>query len=351
MLAADFVYFPLQFRRPAGTSRGILNSKESWFLTVWNIGNPGVIGVGECSLIPGLSPDPQHLVEKELVALTQNFDQADEWLHSRGSVFPALAFALETALADLENGGRRKLFDNAFVDGLAGISINGLVWMGDPSFMKSQIIEKIDAGFDTIKIKVGALQFHEELSLLAYLRKEFDHRSISLRLDANGAFSAANAIEKLKQLSDFNIHSIEQPIKAGQPELMAWLCEKSPIAIALDEELIGIAASDDRKNLLQSIRPHYIILKPSLLGGLNASNAWIQLAEELKIGWWATSALESNIGLNAISQWAASHKPKVPQGLGTGQLYLNNLPSPLEIKNAALWYNHKISWNLKDIGL
>lgn len=351
MLAADFVYYPLQFRRPAGTSRGVLNSKESWFLRVWNTNNPQLIGVGECSLIPGLSPDPQHHIEQELTELTKNINRHEEWVQSRSHHFPAIDFALETALLDLENEGRRILLRTEFVIGLSGISINGLVWMGDPAYMKEQVREKIEAGFSTIKIKVGALDFHEEIALLTHVRKEFDERSISIRLDANGAFLAEDALEKLQRLSSFKIHSIEQPVKPGQTELMAQLCAISPIPVALDEELIGITDEPKRKKLLMDIQPSYIILKPSLLGGLKAGDEWIHLANEMKIGWWATSALESNIGLNAISQWTAEKHVAVPQGLGTGQLYLNNLPSPLEIRNGMLWYSPTASWDLKSIGI
>ena len=218
--------------------------------------------------------------------------------------------------------------------------------MGDATFMKSQIRTKLDDGFDCIKIKIGALNFETELELIQSIRREFDANTIEIRVDANGAYSPNEALEKLKRLSDLDLHSIEQPIKQGQYNEMAQLCESSPLAIALDEELIGVHDVTKRKTLLETIKPEYIILKPTLIGGFSASQTWIDLAEKHNMGWWITSALESNIGLNAIAQWTYNLNVNRPQGLGTGMLFSNNFLSPLQINNGNLQYNPKIKWNL-----
>ncbi|MBS4061978.1 MAG: o-succinylbenzoate synthase [Bacteroidetes bacterium] len=349
MLQARHIPYKLIFRQAAGTSRGVLTEKYSWILILHNSENPDIFGLGECSLISGLSPDPITGYEPELNNLCQNIQDHEKWSAQRGKTFPSIRFGLETALLDLKNGGHRTLFLNKFSTGETGIPINGLVWMGRPEFMKKQIIEKIEAGFNCIKIKVGAINFDEEISLLAFIRKQFSAAEIIIRLDANGAFGPSDVIEKLKQLSDFNIHSIEQPVKQGQNELMARVCSESAIAVALDEELIGVAGTVNKTKLLQEIKPHYIILKPSLLGGMAESDEWIEIAEKHQIGWWNTSALESNIGLNAIAQWTAEKSPELPQGLGTGQLYTNNIMSPLTISNGNLYYDHTKPWELKHL--
>jgi o-succinylbenzoate synthase len=263
--------------------------------------------------------------------------------------FPSIEFGLETALLDLENHGKRKIFPGTFYEGKEGIPINGLVWMGDRPFMEKQLGEKIAAGFRCIKLKIGSLDFETELAILADIRKNKTPQELEIRLDANGAFSNDEAMEKLEKLAVFGIHSIEQPIKQGQWTRMAALCENSPIPIALDEELIGIRNPVDKAEMIKTIRPAYIILKPGLLGGFSKAQAWINAAGEQQVNWWVTSALESNIGLNAIAQWTSSLKPTMPQGLGTGQLFENNIASPLVIEDAMLWYRQPGDWDLTPI--
>lgn len=343
MLKANFLYHLLIFKRPSGTSRGILKTKNSWFVFIRDTRDEQKYGLGEVSTIPGLSIDPPEKLEAELQKLCKNISNAKAWIEERGQQFPAIRFGLETALLDLNSPKNYIHGDTLFTQGKSGIPINGLIWMGSPEFMQSQIQEKIQEGFNCIKLKIGAIDFEQELALIAGIRAKFDATQIELRLDANGAFAPKEALEKLKRFSDFDIHSIEQPIIAGQPQEMALLCEKSPIPIALDEELIGVQPASIAA-LLSEIKPQYVILKPSLLGGLEASDNVIYEAEKLGIKWWATSALESNIGLNAIAQWVFKKQNPLPQGLGTGQLYTNNIQSPLEIKNAALFYNPALQW-------
>jgi o-succinylbenzoate synthase len=346
MMSMRTFHFPLHFKRPAGTSRGVLRHKDSWFIILEKDGKKGI---GECSLIPGLSPDNRETYERELDWLCIHTNSYTNWMETKGPLFPSIKFGMETALADLGAGGKNIFGETAFTCGTKGIAINGLIWMGSPEFMRQQIREKLDAGFNCIKIKIGAIDFEEELDLLKMIRQQFNANAIEIRLDANGAFAAEEALEKLKRLSAFNIHSIEQPIQAGQWEKMAGLCEKSLIPIALDEELIGATSIMEQQKMLEIIKPAYIILKPSLLGGLSASEQWTKLAESKGIGWWATSALESNIGLNAIAQWAYKTGNSLPQGLGTGQLYTNNINSPLEIRQGELFYNPALSWDFNSL--
>jgi len=255
---------------------------------------------------------------------------------------------METAFLDLKAKGSKKLFKSKFTSGESGIQINGLVWMGNKDFMQKQIREKITAGYHCIKLKVGAIDFETEIEILSGIRQQFSPADIELRLDANGAFSPNDALERLEKLSRFDIHSIEQPIRQGQYDAMAEVCRKSPIPIVLDEELIGLKSAD-KESVLERIKPAYIILKPSLLGGFAESEEWIRLAEKLNVGWWITSALEANVGLNAIAQWTSILNSTMPQGLGTGQLYHNNIPSPLEIRNAKLYYDTANDWELSSI--
>lgn len=347
MLKAHIIHHPLIFRRPAGTSRGVLHARDTWFLVIYDTTQPEVKGIGECGLIPGLSPDDPCEVEEELSWLCHHINQHQEWSQQKGSQFPAIHFALETALADLAAGGQRVFEPGGFTQGTHGISINGLVWMGDPEFMQQQIAEKLDAGFTCIKVKIGAIDFEQELKLIRMIRSRFDAGAIEIRLDANGAFTAAQALEVLHRLAPFHIHSVEQPIRQGQWEEMGRLSAQAPVDIALDEELIGIDDKTTRQQMLQVIRPRYIILKPSLLGGLKEASRWAHLATSMNIGWWATSALESNIGLNAIAQWAYATAPDMVQGLGTGQLFVNNIPSPLQISNGRLFHHPHQPWDLK----
>lgn len=339
-LTATYKKHTLIFKRPAGTSRGILTSKDIWIITVADKNNPEKKGTGECSPLKGLSIDDRQDYELKLNEVCRNIDNADYFLDKGLTDFPSIAFGLEMALKDIETGGESVLFPSEFTKGSDSIKINGLVWMGEFDFMKNQIIEKINAGFSCIKLKIGAIDFEKEIELIRTIRKEFSAGDIEIRVDANGAFSPETALEKLKVLSGFDLHSIEQPIKQGQWEEMANLCELTPLPVALDEELIGINGFEEKKRLIETIKPQYIILKPSLTGGFKASKEWIDLAEGNKAGWWITSALESNIGLNAIAQWTYTLGNKMPQGLGTGKLFVNNFDSPLFIESGCLWFRH-----------
>lgn len=348
-LQAKFKKHTFQFIRPGGTSRGILDFKDSWYLMIWNTEEPGLLGIGECSIIPGLSIDDRSDFEEKLADVVADINSFPYWLEEGLLAFPAIRFGLETALLDLSMQSDRIFFPSEFTAGLEGIDINGLVWMGSYHYMRKQIIEKIEQGFRCIKLKIGAIDFDDELKLLNMIRQEFNSKELELRVDANGAFTVDEALEKLKRLSDFFIHSIEQPIKQNQTEQMAELCSMSPLAIALDEELIGETDKHNIRTMLQTIHPEYIILKPGLLGGFKQSEIFIKEAEKLGIKWWVTSALEGNIGLNAIAQWTYTLKNPMPQGLGTGKLFSNNIPSPLIIDQAKLYYKPTINWNLNYI--
>lgn len=342
-MTARYINYQLRFKLPAGTSRGVLHNKPSAFLI---LEENGEFGIGECSIIPDLSIDPLDIYDEKLLEICKLINTGTDIEQINLSAFPSIAFGLETALIDLKTGGKRLFFNSEFSRGEAGIPINGLVWMGDKHFMQKQIREKIANGYHCIKLKVGALDFETEKEIIKSIRSQFSVDDIEIRLDANGGFDPADALWKLEQLSRFGIHSLEQPIKTNQWNEMADICRKSPIPIVLDEELIGKQPNEE---LLTTIRPAYIILKPSLLGGFKISEQWIALAEKNNIGWWITSALESNIGLNAIAQWKATLNSSMPQGLGTGQLYHNNIPSPLEIRDAKLFYNTQINWQLDTI--
>lgn len=335
----------LQFKFPAGTSRGVLLHKPSSFLV---LEQDGFTGIGECSTIPDLSIDPMEFYEQKLNEVCKWINNGNDPENIDLSVFPSIAFGLETALLDLKANGSKKLFPSDFIEGKTGIPINGLVWMGDKEFMQNQITEKIAAGYRCIKLKVGALDFETELEIIAGIRQHFSADEIGIRLDANGGFSADDALLKLEKLAKYQIHSIEQPIKQGQLYAMADICKHSPIPIVLDEELIGVK-SIDKELIIRKIKPAYIILKPSLLGGFKQSEEWIRMAEKHQVKWWITSALEANIGLNAIAQWTYTLNSELPQGLGTGQLYHNNIPSPLEIRDAKLFYQTKNDWDLSAI--
>jgi O-succinylbenzoate synthase len=340
-ISAAFYKHTLNFSFDAGTSRGVLRKKDSYFLKVWDPSKPDSVGIGEAGPLFGLSPEFGEATVLKLhelvVALNSGRKLPDLSTHS------SVRFALETAFLDLKLGGIRKIFDNSFFQGSRRIAINGLIWMGTKEFMKAQILEKISSGYTTLKMKIGAIDFDTELGLLKFIRHEFPDRNLTLRVDANGAFHPNEALEKLKRLSEFELHSIEQPIAAGQEEAMASLCSNSPIPIVLDEELIGNVHRI--KELLAIIRPQYIILKPTLMGGISGAKQWIAEAEELGISWWITSALESNVGLNAIAQFTAEYNNPLPQGLGTGKLYTNNIPSPLEIEEGKLYYATHMSWD------
>jgi len=331
-MKAHFYKKTFHFKKPSGTSRGVLTEKHAWFIEVWEESNPSIKGIGECSIIPGLSPEFNSFEEYE-----QKLNEVCENLSTDVSAWSSIKFGIETALLDLKNGGKRIYFENKFSRGEQKIDINGLVWMGDKNFMLQQIDTKIKAGFTTIKMKIGAIDFSTEIELLKYIRKQYSAKKLTLRVDANGAFVLKEALEKLKILSSLDIHSIEQPIKAGNWSEMKELCKIAPIDIALDEELIGIHSFSEKRELLQTIQPPFIILKPSLHGGISGCREWISLANEFNIKWWITSALESNIGLKAICQFVAEYDITLPQGLGTGALYTDNIESDLTVENGQIF--------------
>lgn len=340
-MTATFFKYILKFKKASGTSRGILHTKETYFLKL--VDGPK-IGIGECGLFKGLSCDDRPDYEEKLRWLCNNINIDSEHLLKNLKDFPSIQFGLEQALLSIQNKNPFNLFPSLFTQSKDTIAINGLIWMGSEAFMKQQIETKLKDRFTTIKLKIGALDFERELTLLKSIRQEYGENEIELRVDANGAFKPNEALEKLNKLATFKIHSIEQPIKQGQLEEMALLCEKTPIPIALDEELIGISDVTFKQKLLQIIQPQFVILKPSLVGGFKGSTEWINQAEELNIGWWITSALESNIGLNAIAQWTYTLNNKITQGLGTGGLFDNNFDSPLEVINGQLHYNANKIW-------
>jgi len=355
-LKVKWLKHTLKFKFEAGTSRGVYTEKDTFFLKMYYSESPTIFGIGETSPLRGLSIDDFPNFEEILQKICITFNSLDlevfEWniniILSQliDDQLPSIKFGFETALLDLMNGGKRVIFDNDFSNSQKAININGLVWMGSKNFMTTQINEKLLAGFNTIKMKVGAINFDEELEILANIRQQFSVDQITLRVDANGAFSPEEAPKKLLQLSNYQIHSIEQPIKQHQTEAMIDLCQNSPLPIALDEELIGINDYVQKMQLLKKLKPTYIILKPTLLGGLQHCREWIEIASRLHIGWWMTSALESNIGLNAIAQFAAEFKNQLPQGLGTGSLYHNNIDSPLMVENGKLHYQANSCWDL-----
>ena len=342
MIKANYKKYILNFKNPSGTSRGILRTKETWFIILEKNEKKGI---GETGLFRGLSIDDVSNYEEKLQWVCKNINLDFNFLLQELVEFPSIQFGLEQAFLSLESKTSFHLFPSEFTKGNAAIPINGLVWMGEKEFMKNQIKEKLKAGFSCIKMKIGAIDFDSEFELLKSIRKEFSSKEIELRVDANGAFNPKNALTKLQRLSELEIHSIEQPIKQGQVNEMAELCYKTPLPIALDEELIGVFSSKERELLLATINPQYIILKPSLIGGFNGSIEWIKFAEKNNIDWWVTSALESNIGLNAIAQFTHTLQSNLPQGLGTGSLFTNNFKSPLEVKKGTLQYNPEISWN------
>lgn len=337
--------YDLNFKKPSGTSRGILTQKETWLI---RLESEGKVGVGECGILRSLSVDDRPDYEDKLKWVSENIGWGLDKLWDELLEFPSIQFGLEQAFLSMESEDPMMLFPSDFTAGKAAISINGLVWMEDELGMKKQIDEKIQEGFNCVKLKIGAIDLESELRLLRYIRTHFSADKIEIRVDANGGFDISNALVNMMLLSELQIHSIEQPIKQGQYDSMAELCAKTPLPIALDEELIGVVKRCDKENLLDKIRPQYIILKPSLVGGFRGSLEWIALAEARGIGWWITSALESNIGLNAIAQWTFTLKNKMPQGLGTGGLYTNNFDAPLVVKNGQLWYDPLLKWTLPD---
>ncbi len=341
-MTARYKKYNLIFKRPSGTSRGILTEKETWYII---LEENNKIGIGECGILRSLSFDDRPDYEEKLQWTVENIHLGQEKLWEELRDWPSIQFGVEQAFLSLESVNPFILFPSSFTDNKDAIAINGLVWMGEEAFMKEQIDEKLKEGFNCVKLKIGAIDFDKELGLLKYIRKHFSAEQIELRVDANGGFHPEEAMFKLELLSLLNLHSIEQPIKQHQEAKMEELCKITPLPIALDEELIGVTNYNDKAALLDKIMPQYIILKPSLVGGFKGSLEWIKLAKERNIGWWITSALESNIGLNAIAQWTYTLKSNMPQGLGTGALYTNNINAPLVVKNGALWYDDQIQWD------
>ncbi len=331
-----FAPYTLHFRNPAGTSRGVLLEKPPYLIKVFDEGSPEHYGLGEAPVFPGLSPEADSRYEYKLVELLANVALGRPTDLSRHS---SIQFGLEQALLDFSLGCSGLYYPSAFTAGDKTIEINGLVWMGSLEEMTSRIEEKVNAGFRCIKLKIGALDWAQEEGMISAVRRRFSPEELEIRVDANGGFPMDSALPRLKWLADMGIHSIEQPIPAGNRELMAFLCSTSPLPIALDEELIGISATEDKIRILDKIKPAYIILKPALCGGFSGASEWIDLAVERGIGWWITSSLESNVGLNALAQFTASLNTAIPQGLGTGNLFTDNFPSPLSLDSDRLAYN------------
>lgn len=349
MLKATYKKYNLQFIKPGGTSRGVLNEKETWFIFLADDAAPDKIAIGECGLFRGLSADDRPEFENKLKEVCDRINEYTYWLEEGLKEWPAIQFGLETAIFDLLKGAQRILFPSDFTEGNTAIPINGLIWMGDRDFMVEQIQDKLTEGFRCIKMKIGAIDFKTELELLWEIRKDFGPDEIQLRVDANGAFSPLDAMEKLNKLAELEVHSIEQPLKPKYEDLTAELCSKSPVPIALDEQLIGVFEAEEKLALLERIKPQFIILKPSLVGGIKGCQEWIDATNKVNAGWWITSALESNIGLNAIAQFTYATGSKMFQGLGTGQLFSNNIESPLEIKNGMLYYTKDDQWQLEEL--
>ncbi len=333
MFKAYFKEKTFYFSFPAYTSRGILTQKKSWFLF---LEQENLQGIGEISPISGLSSDPINLINQTLTQFCKFVNEGNDPTRFDLQAFPSIKFGLECALRQVEQKQAHLLYPSEFTEGKSGIAINGLIWSGSSQYIIEQVNQKMNAGFPCIKMKIGALPFDEEITILKEIRSIYP--CVEIRLDANGAFSANEALKKIETLAHFDIHSIEQPIAPKQIDHMAFLCSRSPIPIALDEELIGITKAEEKIKLLETIRPTYIILKPTLLGGFFQSEEWIKIADKIPIGWWITSSLESNIGLNALAQWTYHLAPNKVHGLGTGKIYNNNITSPLYIEKGRLFY-------------
>lgn len=356
-LQASYTKRTFHFSFNARTSRGAIKQRDSWFLKIYDSANPEVFGIGEAAPVGGLSREKPGDVHDQFEAVVEKINKQDK-LPATGSLkdihsaFDSLNLsssvylAVETAFLDYFNGGKRIIFDNDFHKGKP-LEINGLVWMGGLDFMLQQVSIKVDDGFTCIKLKIGGLNFEKELDILQFVRRKYFRDQITIRLDANGAFKADQALNKLVGLSTYDIHSIEQPIKPGSP-FLAELCQKTPIPIALDEELTGIQTRKEKEELLDRIKPQYLVLKPTLHGGFLGCAEWIEVADARKIGWWLTSSMESNLGLNALAQFASQYSNPLPQGLGTGMIFKDNIPSPLEVKKGKLIWNSKESWDLTE---
>lgn len=335
----QFAPYILKFNEPGGTSRGVLTEKITCMLRIFDERDPERYGIGEAAIFPGLSPEADDRFFYKLMELQANMRLG---LKTDLERFPSLQCGLEQAIRDFSGGCEGVYFESPFVHGEASIEINGLVWMGDYDLMIERIERKLKEGFKCIKLKIGAIDWHKEVEMIRYIRDRYDNTKVEIRVDANGGFDMDCAIPRLKRLADLGVHSIEQPIKAGNPMLMHFLCEVSPLPIALDEELIGKFTTREKEETLDSIHPAYIVIKPSLTGGFSGAQEWIRLAEERGIRWWITSSLESNIGLNALAQWVATLHNPMPQGLGTGGVYSNNFRSPVFLDRDRLGYNPEI---------
>lgn len=341
MLYASYSKYNLVFKTPAWTSRGVLTHKETYFVRIFDDAKPDQVGLGECALFRGLGCDDVAEYENILADLCWHIGDRIEDFRERYKDFPSIVFGIETAWADLQNGGKQRPFPSEFTQGKGSIRTNGLIWFGKIDDMLLQIRKKIDAGFTCIKLKIGAGEFDEEIDLLRKIRKTYSPSDIELRVDANGAFSEDEALQKLCRLSELKLHSIEQPIRAGQWDAMAKLCSESPLDIALDEEMIGVNNHADKVRLIETIHPKYIVLKPSLHGAFCGTSEWIEIAKSNNVAWWITSALESNVGLNAIAQWTFLQNVSMPQGLGLGSLYENNVPSYISLSGDRLMFDPK----------
>lgn len=335
----------LHFNKPAGTSRGVYHTHDVWYVLVWSEDLP-FCGVGECAPLPDLSCDVGPYYTERLNLACRDLELKGFLDVESLRATPSILFGLETAYRSWQQQSNI-LWDSAFARGEKGIPINGLIWMGTANEMEMQLRAKLAEGFTCLKLKIGALDFEQEMTLLKSIRSQFSASELVLRVDANGAFSAQDVPEKLRRLSDLELHSIEQPIAAGRYEEMAELIASSPIPIALDEELIGLHSVEEKKVLLRTLKPHYIVLKPTLHGGIVGCTEWMELAQSMNMGWWITSALESNIGLNAVAQWTATLPYVAHQGLGTGLLYTNNVESPLAIRGECLWHDLELSNRLR----
>lgn len=349
MIRARSELIEFKFQRPATTSRGTYTSKKVYFIILYHSDDPSIAGVGECSLFPGLSYDDVRGFRTKLNQTIERINQGDCFPDNTLSEWPSINFAIETAWKDLRANGSKVLYPSGFTEGKDSILINGLIWMSDKSEMISQIRQRLNDGFTCLKLKIGALDLREEIEVLKFIREHCTAEELEIRVDANGAFTRSEALEVLKILSDYNLHSVEQPIAPGQPDEMAKLCELSPVPIALDEELTGKHSAAARRKVLETIKPKYLVLKPGLLGGLNPCKEWINLAREKDINWWITSSLETNIGLNVIAQWTYTLQNHIYHGLSTGSLYNNNIRSPLYLHGERLYYDPERKWDLSPL--
>ena len=348
MIKAKSATLDFKFQRPATTSRGTYTSKKVHFIILYHSDDPAIAGIGECSLLPGLSFDDVKGFKQKLTQTIDRINQGDYFNDATLIEWPSINFALETAWKDIRVNGSKILYPSGFTEGKDSVWINGLIWMSDKNEMIRQIRQKLNDGFTCLKIKIGALDLRDEIEILKFIREHCDAEELEIRVDANGAFTRTEALEVIKILSEFHLHSIEQPIAAGHPEEMAKLCEASPIPIALDEELIGKHTMGSRRKVLEIIKPGYLVLKPGLLGGLAACKEWITLANEKNIGWWITSSLETNIGMNALAQWTYTLQNHIYHGLSTGSLFQNNIKSPLYLHGERLYYDPERRWDLSD---